>query len=73
MFGDRSLRLGEATKWQRDPYHRISVVLNGEILRVEFHDGRPTVEVRVAPGQVDWREPGEPVHQAMNVGATVSV
>src|SRR5262245_20978500 len=30
---------GEATKWHTDPLHRVSVVLKGEALRIEFRDG----------------------------------
>ena len=38
----RRLRLepGEATPWHRDPYHRVTVVLRGEGLAIEFRDGR---------------------------------
>jgi quercetin dioxygenase-like cupin family protein len=63
-----SLEPGEATSWHVDPFHRVSVVLKGDVLAIEFRDGRPTIEVRVAPGQVDWDEPGHHIHRAMNIG-----
>ena len=59
---------GEALPWHRDPYHRVSVVLSGDVLAIEFRDGGETLRVPVAPGQVDWDEPAERVHRAVNVG-----
>jgi len=66
----RRMRLepGEATRWHIDPFHRVSVVLKGDVLTIEFRDGRPTMEVKVSPGQVDWDEPGHDIHRAMNIG-----
>jgi hypothetical protein len=67
----RRLRLapGEATPWHRDPFHRVSVVLNGDRLEIEFRDGSPAHTVPVTPGQVDWDEPGQRIHRAVNTGA----
>ena len=59
---------GEATRWHVDPFHRVSVVLKGGVLAIESRDGRPTIEVKVAPGQVDWDEPGHHIHRAVNIG-----
>ena len=59
---------GEATRWHTDPFHRVSVVLKGEALLIEFHDGGASVNVAVTPGQVDWDEPGDRTHRAVNVG-----
>jgi quercetin dioxygenase-like cupin family protein len=59
---------GEATRWHRDPFHRLSIVFTGEVLAIEFRDGSPCQHVRVAPGQVDWEEPSELIHRAINVG-----
>jgi len=66
----RRLRLarGEASPWHRDLCHRISVVLSGSRLAIEFRSGGPTHKVRVRAGQVDWDEPGFEVHRAVNVG-----
>ena len=63
------LEPGEATRWHVDPFHRVSVVLRGEVLAIEFRNDRPAVQVRVSPGQVDWDEPGDHIHRAMNIGA----
>jgi quercetin dioxygenase-like cupin family protein len=59
---------GESTRWHKDPFHRVSVVLKGEALLIEFHDGGASVNVAVPPGQVDWEEPGDRIHRAVNVG-----
>ena len=48
---------GEASDWHRDEHHRVTFVLCGQELRIEFRDGRPSLTVKVAPGQVDWDEP----------------
>jgi len=58
---------GEATKWHRDPFHRVSVVLSGKLLSIEFRDQHSAKQVRVETGQVDWSEPSEPVHRAVNI------
>jgi len=34
-----TLAPGETTAWLRDPCHRITVVLRGERLRIEWRDG----------------------------------
>src|SRR5215467_11019356 len=54
-----SLAPGEATRWHRDPFHRITVVFQGAALAIEFRDGRPYKHVKVKPRQVDWDEPGD--------------
>jgi hypothetical protein len=38
------------------------------MLVIEFRDGSPALQVNVTPGQVDWDEPGEAVHRAVNAG-----
>ena len=52
-----------------DSFHRVSVVLQGEQLRIEYqHGGEPEL-VPVAAGQVEWDEPSAPrVHRAVNSG-----
>ena len=62
---------GEATRWHTDPLNRVSVVLKGQALRIEFRDGGEDLHVSVAPGQVDWSEPGDRVHRAVNIAETV--
>jgi len=69
----RRLRLapGEATPWHRDPYHRVSVVISGDAIEIEFRDGAAPQRVGLTSGQVDWDEPVERVHRGVNVGSEV--
>jgi quercetin dioxygenase-like cupin family protein len=48
----RRLRLepGEAMPWHVDPFHRVTVVLNGNSLTIEGRDGG-TANMKVTPGQ----------------------
>jgi len=50
---------GEALPWHRDPFHRVTVVLQGDALAVEYQEGGERQSVPVTPGQVDWDEPTE--------------
>ena len=59
---------GEATPWHRDPFHRVTVVMSGDALAIEFRDGRPSERIVLATGQVDWDEPFDGIHRAVNVG-----
>ncbi len=59
---------GEATRWHYDPFHRVSVVLKGDTLTIEFRDNSARKWVKVTPGQVDWDEPGSRIHRALNTG-----
>ena len=67
----RRLRLapGEAMPWHRDPFQRITVVLSGDALAIEYRDGTPGQRVAGRAGQVDWDEPTGRIHRAVNVGA----
>ena len=62
------LEPGEAMPWHRDPFQRVTVVLHGEGLALEYHDGSEPERFEVAPGQVDWDEPTDRVHRGVNVG-----
>src|SRR6516165_1187592 len=66
----RRLRLapGEAMPWHRDPFHRIAVVLGGDLFSIEYGDGGERHLVTVTAGQVDWEQPTERRHRAVNVG-----
>lgn len=66
----RRLKLapGEAMLWHRDPFHRVTVILHGDALAIEYRDGSEPQRFAVAPGQVDWDEPTERVHRGVNVG-----
>jgi quercetin dioxygenase-like cupin family protein len=62
---------GEASPWHRDPFHRVTVVLGGDLLAIEFRDGSETQTWKVTVGEVDWMEPSDRVHRAVNVGKEV--
>jgi quercetin dioxygenase-like cupin family protein len=62
------LEPGEASSWHRDACHRVTVVLRGERLAIEFRTAERAHEVNVRAGQVDWSEPSSGVHRAVNVG-----
>ena len=59
---------GQTTPWHRDPFHRVSVVLSGDRLAIEYRDQSPGHHIALTPGQVDWDEPTDRVHRAVNVG-----
>ena len=59
---------GEAMPWHRDPYHRVAVVLEGDVLEIEFRDSDERIRVEIHPGQTEWEEPSSRVHRAINVG-----
>jgi quercetin dioxygenase-like cupin family protein len=62
---------GETSPWHRDPFHRVTVVLSGDVLDIEFRDGGETLTWEITLGEVDWSEPSERVHRAVNVGKEV--
>ena len=62
------LNPGQATPWHRDPYHRVTVVLSGDLLNIEFRDGGATQPCKITAGEVDWSEPSDRIHRAVNVG-----
>jgi quercetin dioxygenase-like cupin family protein len=66
----RRLRLapGEAMPWHRDPFRRIAVVLRGDVLSIEYRDRGESQRTEITPGQVEWEEPTERIHRAVNVG-----
>jgi hypothetical protein len=57
----------EALPWHHDPFHRVSVVLSGDQIRIEFRDGSKTLQVPVKRGQVGWDEPLNRVHRDVGV------
>jgi quercetin dioxygenase-like cupin family protein len=66
----RRLRLapGEPMPWHRDPFHRVTVILSGDALAIEYRDGGEFQRFAVEPGQVDWDEPTDRIHRGVNVG-----
>ena len=63
------LEPGEATPWHLDPFHRITVVVRGESLMIEYRDGAGAERFEVHAGQCDCDEPGDRAHRAVNVGS----
>jgi len=55
--------------WHRDPFYRVTVVLAGDALAVEYRDGGSRDSFQLKPGQVDWDEPTERVHRGVNIGS----
>jgi quercetin dioxygenase-like cupin family protein len=66
----RRLRLapGEAMHWHHDPFHRVTVVLQGDALAIEPRDGGEIHRFEVTPGEAGWDEPSDRVHRGVNVG-----
>jgi quercetin dioxygenase-like cupin family protein len=62
------LAAGEATPWHRDPYHRLTLIVRGGVLAIEYGDSRAPERVATTAGQVDWDEPCDQLHRAVNVG-----
>ncbi|PYV95412.1 MAG: hypothetical protein DMG89_21570 [Acidobacteria bacterium] len=62
---------GEASPWHRDPFHRVTVVMSGDLLNIEFRDGEKPQQWKVTVGEVDWVEPTNRTHRAVNVGREV--
>ena len=54
--------------WHVDPCHRITVVLRGDLLRIEYRDGGSPLTIRVEVGQTDWDEPTDRAHRGVNAG-----
>ena len=64
------LEPGDQMPWHTDPFRRISTIVRGDALRIEYQDDEDVEELVVRSGQVDWDEPNERVHRAVNVGHT---
>ena len=63
-----SLAPGEAMPWHRDPFDRVTVILRGSALAIEYREGGESHRVQVTPGQVDWDRPTERIHRGVNIG-----
>ena len=53
--------------WHRDPFHRVSVVLRGDVLAIEYREGE-IHRFEVTAGQVGWDEPSNRIHRGVNIG-----
>jgi hypothetical protein len=49
----------------------LTVVLRGDQLNIEFRDGGETQTWKVVVGEVDWVQPSDRIHRAVNVGKEV--
>jgi oxalate decarboxylase/phosphoglucose isomerase-like protein (cupin superfamily) len=54
--------------WHCDPFHRVSVVLRGDALAIEYRDGGDSERLEVSPGETGWDEPTDRIHRGINVG-----
>ena len=64
------LAVGETGPWHIDVCERVTVVLSGEALAIEYRDGGAADHVTVTRGQADWDEPALRPHRAVNTGTT---
>lgn len=62
------LATGEAMPWHRDPFHRVTVILSGDAIAIEYREGSEGQRFEVSLGQVDWDEPTDRVHRGVNIG-----
>jgi hypothetical protein len=67
-FGAYDFHLDTPLLGYRDPFHRVTVVLSGDILDIEFQDGAETERSTITVGEAHWLEPSDRVHRAVNVG-----
>ena len=54
--------------WHRDPFHRVTVVLRGDALGIEYRDGGKSERFEVRPGQAGWDEPTDRLHRGVTGG-----
>jgi len=62
------LEPGETSPWHTDSCDRLTVILSGDRLAIEFRDSGAIHEFEAPAGQVDWDGPASEVHRAINVG-----
>jgi hypothetical protein len=62
------LEPGESSTWHTDSCDRVTVILSGDRLAIEFRDSGEIQQFDIRAGQVDWDEPTAEVHRAINVG-----
>ena len=64
------LQPGEALPWHVDLCHRFTVVLKGEMLRIEYRDSDDVQTFAIHPGMTGWDKPEPKVHRGVNSGET---
>jgi hypothetical protein len=63
-----SLEPGESSEWHIDACERVTVVVSGDRLAIEYREEGQAEEFTVKAGQVDLDHPSGRVHRAVNVG-----
>ncbi len=53
------LEPSEATAWHVDPFHRVTVIVSGEALAIEYRGIGGTERVAVSAGQAGWETPSD--------------
>ncbi len=59
---------GEKTIWHSDSCRRLSVVVSGSRLGIEYRASGQITEFELTTGSVDWDDPQPEVHRAINLG-----
>jgi quercetin dioxygenase-like cupin family protein len=62
------LEPGESSEWHTDACDRVTTIVSGDRLAIEFRDSGNLQEFDVRIGQVGWDEPTSEVHKAINIG-----
>jgi hypothetical protein len=62
------LEPGESLPWHTDLCHRLSVIIRGEVIAIQYRDSEETKPIPVYPGLADWDAPQSKVHRAINTG-----
>jgi hypothetical protein len=62
------LQPGEALPWHTDRCRRVSVVIRGDALRIEYRDSGAVEMIAVCPGMAEWDQPQAQVHRGLNSG-----
>ncbi|HMN31641.1 MAG TPA: hypothetical protein PKE45_26065 [Caldilineaceae bacterium] len=62
------LQPGEALPWHTDLCHRVSVIVQGDALRIEYRESGQVESFPVYPGLAEWDAPEPKVHRGVNSG-----
>src|SRR5262249_10255269 len=62
---------GGGTPWDRDPFYRVAGGLEGGFLSIEVRHRGGGQTRKDTSGEVDWVEPSDRIHRALNVGREV--
>lgn len=62
------LEPGETLPWHIDLCHRFSVIVQGEVIAIEYRESRRMKTIKVHPGLAEWDAPQAKVHRAINIG-----